>query len=164
MSWTKEVFCGQVLAAEASLYRVARAILRSDADCADAIQEGILKAYQNLDSLKDARHFRTWLTRIVINECRQILRRRKQAAAYEDKLPYAAEAPAPGDSWALFELQKMDEKYRLPIVLNVIEGYTSAEIAAMMNLPHATVRTRLARGKKILRQNLEGGAQHEQTI
>ena len=161
MSWTKEAFCGQVLKAEASLYRVARAILPSDADCADAIQEGILKAYQNLDSLKDARYFRTWLTRIVINECRQLLRRQRQTEAYEERLLYPAEAPAPEDSWALFELQRLDEKYRLPIVLNVIEGYTSAEIAAMMNLPHATVRTRLARGKKILRQNLEGGAQYE---
>ena len=70
----KENFSMQVLQAEDSLYRVAKSILHNDEDCADAIQNGILKAFQKLDTLKNDRYFKTWLTRIVINECYQIIR------------------------------------------------------------------------------------------
>lgn len=158
MQWTKEHFSRQVLAAEGSLYRVAVSILRNDEDCADAIQEGVLKAWQKQGSLKNEQYFKTWLTRIVINECYSILRRRKRQLPWgENPMPEAMCSDATFvDNPALQELDRLEEKYRLPILLHVIEGYSSAEIGKMLGLPDATVRTRIHRGKAMLKKRLEG--------
>lgn len=160
MKWSKEEFSRQVLAAEGSLYRVAYSILRSNEDCADAIQEGVLKAWQKQHTLREEQFFKTWLTRIVINECYQLLRRRRLEAPWQDP-PEQPFIPEPEEGSAMAELHNLDEKYRLPIVLQVIEGYTSKEIGKMLGLPHATVRTRLMRGKAMLKERLKGENDHD---
>ena len=163
MQLTKEDFCRQVLDAEPSLYRVSRSILHNDEDCADAIQEGILKAWRNLHTLKNEQYFRTWLTRIVINECYQIIRKRKREALSYSRLSPGEPTPEPDmEGGAVFQaLHRLDEKYRLPIVLQAIEGYSSREIGKMLGLNDATVRTRLHRGKAILQQHLRGDCNHD---
>ena len=155
MKWSKEKFSREVLAAEGSLYRVAYSILRRNEDCADAIQEGVLKAWRKQHTLREEQFFKTWLTRIVINECYLILRRRKRETLM-DEVPEQPVFAQERDGTAMAELQTLEEKYRLPIVLHVIEGYTSKEIGKMLGLPDATVRTRLMRGKAILKKRLEG--------
>ena len=65
----KEQFTREVLAAEKNMYYIAKSILGNDEDCADAMQNAILNAYSNLASLREEKYFRTWLTRILINEC-----------------------------------------------------------------------------------------------
>ena len=67
---TKNAFIKEVNDAEAMLYHVAKSILKNDADCCDAVQE-------TLDTLKKEKFFRTWITRILINECNGIIRKRK---------------------------------------------------------------------------------------
>ena len=71
---TNEEFVRQISESEKSLYRVAKSILKNDEDCADAIQNAVLKAFRNIGTLKQEKYFRTWLTRILINECYQIMR------------------------------------------------------------------------------------------
>ena len=65
---TKSAFIKEVHDAEAMLYHVAKSILKNDADCCDAVQETLLKAYEKLDTLKKEKFFRTRITRILINE------------------------------------------------------------------------------------------------
>lgn len=77
-------FAQAVMAAESSLYRVAKSILHNDEDCADAIQNAILKAYQKLNTLRNDQYFKTWLTRIVINECYLIIRHAQRYVSLED--------------------------------------------------------------------------------
>jgi len=55
------------------MYRIVQSMLKSDSDCADAILESILKAYKSIRTLKEPNHFKTWLIRILINECNRIL-------------------------------------------------------------------------------------------
>ena len=74
----REQFTSAVLAAEPTLYRVAKTMLRSEHDCADAAQQAILRAWEQLDSLRSTRYFKTWLVRILINECSTILRRQQR--------------------------------------------------------------------------------------
>ncbi|WP_052807383.1 sigma factor [Risungbinella massiliensis] len=69
---------------EQSLYHVAIAILKKDEDCVDAIQDTILKAYQKLVQLKKPKHFQTWLTRILINQCYKIFNQRKKVINLSD--------------------------------------------------------------------------------
>ena len=154
----KENFSKMVLQAEASLYRVAKSILHNDEDSADAMQNGILKAFQKLDTLKNDRYFKTWLTRIVINECYQIIRQAERQVSLDEYPGWEAEAVyMEEESQVMRELMQLDEKYRIPIVLHEIEGYSAKEIGEMLDLSETNVRNRLFRGKAVLRKRLEGG-------
>lgn len=81
---TKDVFIKEVRDAEAMLYHISKSILKNDSDCGDAVQETILKAYEKLPTLKKEKYFRTWITRILLNECKGILRKRKNVIPYEE--------------------------------------------------------------------------------
>lgn len=85
----QQEFTAAVLAAEPTLYRVAKAMVGNEEDCADAAQQAILRAWERLDTLRQPQYFRTWLTRILINECKGILRQRGRQAPYDQA---AAEA------------------------------------------------------------------------
>ncbi len=66
---TKEQLGNLIIASEDTMYHVAKTLLRSDADCADAIQEAIVKAFASFETLRKDAYAKTWLVRIVINEC-----------------------------------------------------------------------------------------------
>lgn len=154
----KEEFTQRILDAELSLYRVAKSILHNDDDCADAIQNAILKAWQARHALRKKEYFKTWLTRIVINECYKLI---KEAQRYIPADEYPGwDIPAADaireESVVYAELMKLDEKYRVPIVLHDIVGYSVKEIGKILHLTETNVRNRLSRGKATLRTKLEG--------
>ncbi len=150
---TEQQFRERALSCERRLYRMSYMLLGSEADCADAVQEALFKAWRGRDKLRREEFFETWLTRILINECKQTLRRRRPEA------PLSESIPAPGDDAdgrALREaLFRLPEKFRLPVVLKHMEGYSIREIAGMLSLPQGTVSWRLARAMKLLRKELE---------
>ena len=150
-SMDEREFRERALAIERRLYRTSYMMLRSDADCADAVQEALFKAWRSRDRLRDPQYFETWLTRILINECKQTLRRRRPEA------PLSEAIPAPGDEGGPLReaLWRLPERFRLPVVLKHMEGYSVREIAAMLSLPQGTVSWRLSRAMKLLRQYLE---------
>ena len=158
---TKESFAREVLAAEKSLYYVAKSILPDDEDCADAIQNAILSAFGRLDTLKQECYFKTWLTRILINECYTLLRKKRDVISYEDYLeavPAEEKAEYP-ELWQ--EIAELPGKYRVPVVLHYVEGYSTKEIAGMLKTSEGSVRTRLYRGRMRLRERLKGVAGYE---
>lgn len=134
-----------------SMYKVARGILKSDDDAADAIQDTILHSFEKIHTLKKAEYFKTWLTRILINECNQILRHYKKVDIREG-LP---EMPGQDPSLAEFEFKEMlglvDEKYRVILVLYYEQGFKIPEIAELLELNENTVKTRLARAREQIR-------------
>lgn len=69
-----------------SLYKAAKAILNNDDDIADAIQETVIAAYKNIKSLKNDAYFKTWLTKILINKCKDIIAKNKDVIALDDYL------------------------------------------------------------------------------
>ena len=145
----REQFTSAVLAAEPTLYRVAKTMLRSEHDCADAAQQAILRAWEQLDSLRSTRYFKTWLVRILINECSTILRRQQRLAPYE--------APAADDHSDLYAaITALEEKLRLPVELYYLEGFKTREIAGMLGIPENTVKTRLRAAREHLRKDLKG--------
>lgn len=112
----REQFTSAVLAAEPTLYRVAKTMLRSEHDCADAAQQAILRAWEQLDSLRSTRYFKTWLVRILINECSTILRRQQRLAPYDAAAAEAIPAPAADDYSDLYAaITALEEKLRLPV-------------------------------------------------
>ena len=132
-----------------NMYRTARAILMNDEDAADAIQETILVCWEKMKDLKEDKYFRTWMTRILINKCYEIIRT-NQKLTFTDELPETAvEADVSNLEWKE-ALAALDEKYRLVLVLFYSEGFQTKEIAKMLKIPNSTVRTRLARGREQL--------------
>ncbi len=148
----KDFFLRELEAQSAMLYRVAFTILRNDHACEDAMQDTALKAWEKRDSLREPRYFRTWITRICINACRDIQRQGKRIFSLEDISEPAVSPPDPALNLALAALP---ENLRLPLVLCYSEGMTYAEIATALRLPVATVRGRIHRAKKELRKELD---------
>ena len=157
MDMDREQFTSAVLAAEPTLYRVAKTMLRSEHDCADAAQQAILRAWEQLDSLRSTRYFKTWLVRILINECSTILRRQQRLAPYDAAAAEAIPAPAADDYSDLYAaITALEEKLRLPVELYYLEGLKTREIAGMLGIPENTVKTRLRAAREHLRKDLKG--------
>ncbi len=155
-----EEFAKKVLEAEPSLYRVARSILKNDADCADAMQDAILSAYERLDTLKEERYFKTWITRILINECYDLLRSldRRAAVSYDDYAEnltsVSTHTKQANFSELYYELERLGDEYRLPLMLHYIGGYSTKEIAQIAGVSDGSIRVRLHRGRKLLKEKL----------
>ena len=151
----KREFSRRVLAMENRLYRVSCGLLRNPQDRLDAAQEAVIRAWERIGSLRRSEYFETWLTRILINVCYDMLRARKNIVPLEE----LAEQPAPeGADRELHDaIRKLDGELRIVVVLHYMEGYRLREIAEMLELPTGTVKTRLARAKKQLRIQLEEG-------
>jgi len=137
------------------MYRTALAILMNDEDAADAIQDTILACWEKIEGLRQAGYFRTWMTRILINKCYDMRRKRAGTVGLDE-----CEEPAREDESALAlreALEGLDEKYRIVLVLFYSEGYHGDEIARMLNIPKSTVQTRLQRGREKLAQKYYDG-------
>ena len=130
------------------MYRVSKSILKRDEDCEDAVHEAIVKAFSKLYSLKNDSFAKTWLIRIVINECYAILRKRKREITEE-------EAEKQDYSELYTALNRLPADYRVTIVLYYIEGYSVSETADILKVSEGTVKSRLSRGRKKLRSFLE---------
>jgi RNA polymerase sigma-70 factor (ECF subfamily) len=150
----KEEFTERVETMRGTLYGMARTYLQSPYDCADAVQEAVLKAWKSLSSLRHHEHFETWAVRILINECKSILRRAKRTVLMAD-LP---DSPIPhGAEPEVYEaVYSLDIRYRSPFILHHVEGYSVLEIAQMLRLPKGTVTSRLQRARRILQQIVGG--------
>lgn len=150
----RQEFTRRVLAMEGRLHRISYGLLRNTQDRQDAVQEAVLKAWQKLDSLRDERFFETWLTRILINECFNLLSARRSALSL-DAVPELPAAPAGSDRALHDAVLALEEKLRLPVLLHYMEGYRVREIAGILKLPEGTVKTRLARAKREMKKYLE---------
>jgi RNA polymerase sigma-70 factor (ECF subfamily) len=147
-------------------YRVARGVLRNDADAEDVAQEALLRAYRQFDRLRDARRFRGWLVRIVFRLALDRARSAKRRELRETEWARPARRPAPltaeelaasGEFQVLFDraLEALPEKLRLVLLLSAMEEHTLEEVGAMLGLPIGTVKSRVFAGKKKLAEKLQ---------
>ena len=152
----KEQFTAEVLKAEKSLYHIAKSILKQDEDCADAMQNAILAAWQKLHTLKKDAYFKTWITRILINESYQLLRDRKSQVSYEDYLDDRKTEDQGSLSELYLAVQELPEPYRIPFVLHYVEGYSVKEAAGILKLSESAVKVRLYRARNLMKERLKG--------
>lgn len=154
---TKEQLGTLIIASEKQMYATAKSILKEDNDCADAIQEAIVKAFGKVDGLKQDKYARTWLLRILMNECYNVLRRGSRQVSLED-CPEAAAMTVPErkDYGPLYEaLKKLKEELRIVTTLYYVEEFSVREIAAILEISEGAVQKRLARARAKLRSTLE---------
>jgi RNA polymerase sigma-70 factor (ECF subfamily) len=149
------------------LYCAVRAIVDSDAEAEDAVQQTYLAAYRNLAQFEGRARFRTWITRIAIHEAlarrRQTLRSGGQPTshAFIDRVP--APTPDPERQTYAVELNavltsalgRLPAAYRAVFVLREIHGFNTLDTAERLRLSEGTVRTRLHRAKDFLQRTLQ---------
>lgn len=144
-----------ILASEDTLYHVAKTLLNNDADCSDAIQETIVKAFTNLHTLRQDSYAKTWLIRILMNECYAVMRREKRIVSLEE---YQCEETASeeADYSDLYEaVSQLKPKIRICVTLYYLEGYSVRETAKLLGTTESAVKKRLARAREMLRSELE---------
>lgn len=134
------------------LYQVAYSILRTRADAEDAVQQALLKAWAARQRARPET-LGPWLTRIVVNECRNIQRQRMWVIPCE-AVAAQAEAFAPPDPDLWNAVQALPENLRLPFSLKYVAQFSEREVAQAMHLPVSTIKNRLAKARKILRAAL----------
>ena len=132
-----------------NMYKTAGAILINDEDIADAVSETILACWENMKNLKEDRFFKTWMTRILVNKCNDIIRKKQYYLDYDmPEEPYN-DTGFENAEWKE-ALSTISEKYRLVMVLYYIEGFSTGDISGILDIPEGTVRSRLARGREQL--------------
>ncbi|MCD5322430.1 MULTISPECIES: sigma-70 family RNA polymerase sigma factor [Pontibacillus] len=131
-----------------TMYRVSKTILKQDEDCADALQEAILKAFHSIHTLKEPKYFKTWLIRIVMNECYAIIRKQKKIVSL-DKVHEEAFVERGFDRIEVKELlSHLTEEDALVLQLFYIKDFTIRDMAHVMEVPENTIKTKLRRAKK----------------
>lgn len=158
------------------LFRIVRAILKDDAEAEDALQDAYVDAYRHIGDFKGTAQLGTWLTRIAVNQALMRLRKHRrerqvipihepdtaaEAEAEVESVPDAA-AESPVTTTLRAEMRAMLERridelpvaFRTVFVMREVEEMTVEETAAALEIPPATVRTRLFRARALLRNAL----------
>jgi len=157
------------------LYRVARSIVRDDADAEDVLQEAYVRAFSALGSFRGEAGLGTWLTRIVINEALQFLRRRttrpsevqplSEVRERAEIIPFPHQGPQPDPETTMAQRQicalvehaidDLPQEFRTVLVARTIEGMSIEETSNALGLKAETVKTRLHRARQMLRAALD---------
>ena len=130
------------------LYRLAQSILRHEADAQDAVQQSAARAWAAADRIRPDSG-KAYITRIVINECRNIQRHRQRILPTEKQ--GESTDPSQPDSELKAVVDSLTETLRLPFLLRYMEGYSEKETAAILRIPRNTLKARLRRAKAKLR-------------
>lgn len=156
------------------LFRVARGILRNDAEAEDVVQETYVRAFTHLESFRGESSFATWLTRIAMNEALGRARRLRPHVELSDlksgvleaqiiQFPQSSNPSDPEKSMAQREIRhvveravdELPEAFRIVFITRVIEGMSVEETAELLQLKPETVKTRLHRARTLLRNHVE---------
>jgi RNA polymerase sigma-70 factor (ECF subfamily) len=146
------------------LHALALAILGDDDDARDALQEALAHAWQGLSGLRESSRAEAWLTRILVNECRTALRRRRRQPVREIRVePDGPNDEADGGFVDLVStrdlmeraFERLDAETRAVLALRYLDDRTVPQIAATLAVPEGTVKSRLHAARRSLARSLE---------
>ncbi|MBD7915600.1 sigma-70 family RNA polymerase sigma factor [Clostridium sp. Sa3CUN1] len=145
----KDSFIQLIEPIKEKLYKVAFVYLKNEDDALDCVHDGIIKAIKSLDTLKEPQYFNTWITRIIMNVCKDYIKKNSKVVLvdindYEDKL--ISEDNKNDINYEIkTALNKLSEKERNLIVMRYLEDNSLKDIVTKTNLPLGTVKSRLNR-------------------
>lgn len=151
---TREEFTERIIDMQDKLYRISYGMLHNPIDQEDAVQESIKKALIKRSSLRSDEYMQTWMIRILINVCHDMVKKRKREFPTEE---IKIIIPPKGNSVMVEAFAEIEEKLRIPLVLHYIEGYTVRETAKILRIPEGTIKSRLMKGRSTLKIILEEG-------
>lgn len=147
-------FCKCVNQYRNQLYMIAHAVLRNETDAEDAVCNAVLKGYEHREQLKNSRKFKAWMLTITKNEALKVYKKRMELPGDEEVerlLP-----PTQDSHHELWDIiQELKEEYRLVIVLFYYNDLSIRNISDVLSVPVGTVKSRLNRGRELLRKALE---------
>ncbi|MBS4957073.1 MAG: sigma-70 family RNA polymerase sigma factor [Clostridium sp.] len=157
----KEAFCNLIRVNKIAIYRVAKSILNNEEDIEDAVSEAILKAYKNIQALKQEVFFKTWLIRIVINESNNLYKKRaKEIVVDKDHFKNIKVNDSYRDLSLYDAINSLEEELRITTILFYFEDMKYKDIAKVLNVKEGTIKSRLSRAKEklynILKEELHG--------
>lgn len=160
----EQALCRLVDQYQTALLRMCYVYLHDAALAEDAVQETYLKAYKVLDAFRGESSEKTWLMRIAINTCRDMLRsawfRHLDRRVTPDSLPEASQPPQAEDAELTLTVMQMPPKFREVVLLYYYQDMTMTEIAGALGVSQSTVSARLGRAHSKLHAVLERGRSH----
>lgn len=160
----REAFIRLFRKLEKELYCLAKSIVKTDEDCADVFQETTFKVYKSLSTLKKPNYFKTWVFRILINECNQLLRMRKRTVVMAE-VPEEAPLSKPYYNRNDVDLQEaienLDKNLRIVISLFYYQDLSIKQIADVLDISQGAVKTRLNRARGLLAQQMKQSREKE---
>lgn len=145
-----------------AMFKIAFRYLNNEEDAKDAMQEAFLKAFDQINSFEPRATFGSWLKRIVINHCLDVLKIKQlqfevldiEQIEHADSLEWTVDASVSQEE-VLSAIEQLNLKYKLVVTLYLLEGYDHEEISQILQIPVKTSRTHLRRGKLKLHQQLK---------
>lgn len=138
-----------------TLYRVAFSILRTEDEINDAISNTTVIVFEKIHTLKNEEYFKTWLTRILINECYKIYNQNKKIIYLEN---YDQEKLTYNDTYVDDDIKNviknLDKDLKQIVILYYFEDFSVKEISKIIKIPEGTVKSRLSRARKELEKAL----------
>lgn len=154
----KDEFCKYIKMYESSLYVLAYSILHNDTDAAECISEAILRAYKNLDSLKNVKSFKPWIMMIVHNTGVEMIRKNAKNMLVEEMEEYVYEQKDIDEEMNVKEaINSLRSPYDKVVMLYYYEGFKVSEIAKITNSNSIRVRKQLQRAREMLKEILKEG-------
>lgn len=140
-----------------NLYRVARGILRNEEDIKDALQNTLVKSFKNISTLQNNGLFKTWLIRILINECNEVLRKNKRNIPLNEEIGESLGGYS--DQYKNMDLirviDSLSDEYRTIITLFYFEDISVKDISNILGISEGTVKSRLSRAREKIKSKLE---------
>ncbi|CAI8961257.1 RNA polymerase sigma-70 factor, ECF subfamily [Brevibacillus sp. IT-7CA2] len=153
-----EAFARVIQLYERTLYGLARTYVGRDEDCADVVQDTMMKAFRAIRTLREPAYFKTWMIQILINECRQWQRKKRRSPTVElSPLQIGEKAvQAPYEAIELTEaVWKLEHELRSVVWLHYYEDLPIKQVALRVGIPEGTVKSRLHRARMLLAEELE---------
>lgn len=150
----KEQFSELIRKYSPDMYRLAVGILQNRQDAEDAVSEAVLRAYENIRKLRSTEKFKAWIMQITANEAKKIYTRRKRTFIpehLEELMPVFEDEHH--ELWDV--VMKLDVAFRETVILFYYDRLSIREIAQVLKVKEGTVKSRLSRGKKQLKEMLE---------
>ena len=159
----KEAFSRLIEGVKLKMYKTAMAILKNDDDACDAIQETLMSAYKKINTLENIEYFQTWIIRILINKCYDIIRKNQKIININEKL---AKGVVPfyemysNESELESILNRLEKDLKMVTVLYYYDEIPIKEIAIILNIPEGTVKSRLSRARQSISKIYQLGGEN----
>lgn len=158
----KSAFDELIINMQSDLYKVAKMRLYCEDDISDAVQETIIKAYKNIKKIKHPQFFKTWIIKVLINNCNKIYKKSYRNDVLEYNEDIATNSYSINDEDKIknldfyYLIENLNYKEREALTLYYLFDFTTKEISKIIKEPESTIRNRIARTKSKLRKKCKG--------
>ena len=156
---TRERFAALVEKYMDMVFRVAYGYMRSRDDADDVTQEVLLRLYRTDTLFESEEHVKNWLLRVTVNQCKKVFRSPWRRVESIEDYASTLRFETAEDRGLFCEIMRLEQKYRVAVLMYYYEGYSTQEIAQLLHCRPGTVRSRLSRARERLRRLLGGDFQ-----